>query len=267
MIQRQDGLFVTGAAGNGKSTLLRLLRDYIWPEEFKKGSMHYVEMSGIIGSQSSDNTSVGKLIRSYRSMIDDGFYLPDDAAIPAFKSWFEENVATCPTPKLWLIGGAPRTVAQKCFLEMFFSSKVVHIIVDEETSKASILKRMEESDPKNRRVDDRPEAVNTRWNEYQKTMELMDILNGEVIRMDRRHPMLQRIKYLLGELRREEKYTLYKGHAKHAMNEIISDHQHPLRKAIEEIEGPSEKDAGVMEYNKPFTGINVSAFSTSPSAA
>jgi len=182
--QGLHGVFFTGAAGNGKSTLAHLFGSSLFDRIPR--SVVIIDMSDIIRWGLGLKCRLGKRLRHYVPIMRQGEFLPDTETILVFIRWLEEEVKRNPALRIVIVPGAPRTKAQLELLRLFETALVTYIRTTRAHSDQFVRKRFRKQGEQGRfEIKITPELLNTRWNESQKTESAVNQLNGQAIHLDR----------------------------------------------------------------------------------
>lgn len=157
-------IFIIGPQGSGKGTQAKILAERL--------NFFYWEMGGILRSVAKENTELGKKVKN---LIDNGILLPDEQLYEVV----DDRLAQIPADKGVIFDGIPRRLAQAEHLLEFLKKQgrtgftTLFINLSEE----EIMKRLLLRGQKENRVDDTPEKIQFRLEQYKRdTMPVLDFL-------------------------------------------------------------------------------------------
>lgn len=148
-------IILIGPPGSGKGTQAKMLSE-------KLGLLH-ISTGQLIREEQVNDTKIGKLATH---LSDNGNFLPDNIVITMVKQKIIDN----PSAIGFIFDGFPRTVDQAKSLDEFLNArktpinKVILLEVNDDVIKQRIADRAVSEN----RLDDRPEIVQTRINNYNK---------------------------------------------------------------------------------------------------
>jgi len=148
-------IFFIGPQGSGKGTQAKILA--------KKLDFFYWEMGGMLRGMKDENTD---LARKVTDMINQGILLPDDILLEVVKQKLDE----IPAGKGVIFDGIPRRIGQAKFLMDYLKGQgrkdftTLYISLPREESMKRLLLRAQ----KEGRVDDTPEKIEFRLQQYEK---------------------------------------------------------------------------------------------------
>lgn len=186
--------FSTGSRCCGKSTILQLLARLA-----NNNNTIFGDTSEIIGNQIAQKTPTGIKLIDHKYKMGKGILLPDDLVLEAMIEWMELRSSKAKIVH-YFIAGSPRSVTQSNFWKGRYQNiQVLHIKQDRMQVKAGIKARQEKTGLC--REDENDEAVITAWDEYQtKIIPALNVFNGEVLHLDRKKPMRERLKLAISHL-------------------------------------------------------------------
>lgn len=184
-MKKIDAVLIAGPQGSGKGTQGKLLAN-------KLGFLLW-DMGVILREMSRENTPLAKKL----SVINQGTLLTDEVIIEVAK----ERLALTPSDRGIVFDGLPRRLGQAEFLVAFLRAQgrknIVTIFIDlprEESIQRLLLRAKKEG-----RVDDTPEAIETRFRYYDEAMKpTIDYLRRETrfIQVDGRPSVAEIAKHI-----------------------------------------------------------------------
>ena len=243
MERKINACFKTGCAGNGKTTLLKLV-EMLARSKFTMDRTKRVDMSDVLikwGMKQS--TWFGKALVKEKHNIAAGKYVPDRLVIPTFEAFLKQLLDEDTTIEVLLIGGAPRTVPQLHLLELFRHTTVIETVATRLQSDEAVLKRLKENTDEKRIdniVGETPEAraklqqlLDERWAAYKnETVPTIAACDNSLC-LDRNDNLEDRIRETLLHL---QSTHIFEKTFVDKMLRRLRDSAHPVRIRIAEIE-------------------------------
>ncbi len=240
MTKKIVGVLSTGPSGNGKTTFFELLETLLKSKHSPK-AVGRIDMSKILTRWGmTRNGPLGDKLRENAYLIDIGKLLPDDLVIETFNAWHEDLLIGPDSVniKVLLLSGAPRSIPQLCFLDVFDKSLVINIQATRQQSDAAIKERLKHRGSELRSDDaGGHEVFEQKWAEYeQSVLPAMDKLNGNGLHLNRDQPLTDRLRNTLQHMK-----TIGGPLDAHLIEKALrrlEASNHPIHHAIRKIENP-----------------------------